>query len=137
MKKNAPIKPHAFLRAARTITEALPYMQRFVGETFVIKYGGHAMGDAGLSETFAQDVVLLKMVGINPVIVHGGGPQIGRMLERLKIHSEFIDGLRVTDKATVEIVEMVLAGTINKEIVTAINQAVDSCEEAHPHNSRF
>jgi acetylglutamate kinase len=123
MKKNIPPKPRAFLRAARTITEALPYMQRFVGETFVIKYGGHAMGNAALSETFAQDVVLLKMVGINPVIVHGGGPQIGRMLERLQIHSTFIDGLRVTDKAAVEVVEMVLAGTINKEIVTSINHA--------------
>ncbi len=123
MKKSTPLKPQAFLRAARTITEALPYMRRFAGETFVIKYGGHAMGNAALSETFAQDIVLLKTVGINPVVVHGGGPQIGRMLERLKIQSEFIDGLRVTDKAAVEIVEMVLSGTINKEIVTAINQA--------------
>jgi acetylglutamate kinase len=123
MKKNAPPKPHAFLRAARTITEALPYMQRFAGEIFVIKYGGHAMGDVALSETFAQDVVLLKTVGIKPIVVHGGGPQIGKMLERLKIHSEFVDGLRITDKAAVDIVEMVLAGTINKEIVTSINQA--------------
>ncbi len=123
MKKNTPPKPQAWLRAARTITEALPYMQKFSGETFVVKYGGHAMGDEALSETFAQDIVLMKQVGINPVIVHGGGPQIGRMLERLKIQSRFIDGLRVTDKAAVEIVEMVLSGTINKEIVTAINQA--------------
>jgi acetylglutamate kinase len=123
MKKNTPPKPQAFLRAARTITEALPYMRQFAGETFVIKYGGHAMGNAALSETFAQDIVLLKTVGIKPVVVHGGGPQIGRMLERLKIHSEFIDGLRVTDRASVEVVEMVLAGTINKEIVTSINHA--------------
>ncbi|TAE83094.1 MAG: acetylglutamate kinase [Alphaproteobacteria bacterium] len=123
MKKSPPPKPQAFLRAARTITEALPYMKCFAGEIFVIKYGGHAMGDAELSETFAQDIVLLKMVGIKPVVVHGGGPQIGNMLERLKIKSEFIEGLRVTDKAAVDIVEMVLAGTINKEIVTSINQA--------------
>ncbi len=123
MKKNSPPKPQAFLRAAHTITEALPYMRKFAGETFVIKYGGHAMGSEELSKSFAQDVVLLKQVGINPIVVHGGGPQIGRMLERLAIKSEFIDGLRVTDKAAVEIVEMVLSGTINKEIVTAINQA--------------
>lgn len=122
MKKNAPPKPQAWLRAARTITEALPYMRKFSGETFVIKYGGHAMGDSLLSETFARDIVLLKQIGINPIVVHGGGPQIGRMLERLSIKSNFIDGLRVTDKAAVEIVEMVLSGTINKEIVTAINQ---------------
>lgn len=123
MKTNTPVKPQAWLRAARTITEALPYMRQFSGEIFVIKYGGHAMGDAALSETFAKDIVLLKQVGIHPVIVHGGGPQIGRMLDRLAIKSEFIDGLRVTDKAAVDIVEMVLAGTINKEIVTAITQA--------------
>lgn len=101
----------------------MPYLQTFAGKTFVIKYGGHAMGDAKLSEQFARDIVLLKQVGINPVIVHGGGPQIGEMLKRLKIESEFIDGLRVTDKRTVEIVEMVLAGSINKEVVSAINSA--------------
>jgi acetylglutamate kinase len=122
MKKNPPPNPTAFLRAARTITEALPYMQRFAGEVFVIKYGGHAMGDSELFENFARDIVLLKTVGIKPIVVHGGGPQIGKMLDRLKIHSEFVDGLRITDKAAVEIVEMVLAGTINKEIVTCINQ---------------
>lgn len=122
MKKNSPPNPTAFLRAARTITEALPYMQSFAGEVFVIKYGGHAMGDQALFENFARDIVLLKTVGIKPIVVHGGGPQIGKMLERLKIHSEFVDGLRITDKAAVEIVEMVLAGTINKEIVTCINQ---------------
>jgi acetylglutamate kinase len=105
------------------LSEALPYMRRFAGKTFVIKYGGHAMGDDTLGNVFARDVVLLKQVGINPVVVHGGGPQIGKMLERLKIKSEFVDGLRVTDAATVEIVEMVLAGNINKAIVAAINAA--------------
>lgn len=113
----------SLIRTAETLTEALPYLQEFGGKTFVIKYGGHAMGDERLAEQFASDIVLLKQVGINPVIVHGGGPQIGRMLKQLKIESEFIDGLRVTDKRTVEIVEMVLAGSINKEVVTAINDA--------------
>ena len=112
-----------WLRTARTLTEALPYMRRYAGKTFVIKYGGHAMGDAELAGIFARDIVLLKQVGIHPVVVHGGGPQIGRMLERLKIKSEFIDGLRVTDAETVGIVEMVLSGTINKEIVAAISEA--------------
>lgn len=111
------------LRTAKTVSEALPYIQRFAGKTFVIKYGGHAMGDARTAETFARDIVMLKTIGINPVVVHGGGPQIGAMLERLKIQSSFVDGLRVTDEATVEIVEMVLSGAINKQIVTAINQA--------------
>jgi acetylglutamate kinase len=98
-------------------------MRRFAGETFVIKYGGHAMGDEKPGQSFARNVVLLKQVGINPVVVHGGGPQIGQMLDRLKIKSTFVDGLRVTDQATVEVVEMVLAGSINKQVVTAINQA--------------
>ena len=98
-------------------------MRRFKGKTFVIKFGGHAMGDATLADLFARDVVLLKQVGINPVVVHGGGPQIGHMLERLKIQSSFIDGLRVTDAATVEVVEMVLTGSINKQVVSAINRA--------------
>jgi len=111
------------LQSAKTLVEALPYMRRFAGKTFVVKYGGHAMGDASLAETFAKDIVLLKQVGINPIVVHGGGPQIGQMLEKLKIKSEFVDGLRVTDQATVEIVEMVLAGSINKQIVSAINKA--------------
>ncbi len=105
---------------ASTLIEALPYMRRFAGSTFVIKYGGHAMGSPELARDFARDVVLLKQVGINPVVVHGGGPQIKVMLDRLKIQSEFVQGLRVTDSATVEIVEMVLAGSINKQIVTAI-----------------
>ncbi|MBT3358220.1 MAG: acetylglutamate kinase [Rhodospirillales bacterium] len=108
---------------AKTLSEALPYMRRHAGETLVIKYGGHAMGDADLAALFARDVVLLKQVGINPIVVHGGGPQIGAMLERLKIQSEFIEGLRVTDKATVDVVEMVLSGSINKQIVSAINAA--------------
>ncbi len=111
------------LRKAKTLSEALPYMHLFSGQTFVIKYGGHAMGDEELSQNFARDVALLKQVGINPVIVHGGGPQIGAMLERLKIKSSFVDGLRVTDKETVEIAEMVLSGSLNKKIVTSINTA--------------
>jgi acetylglutamate kinase len=110
-------------RVAATLVEALPYLRRFAGATFVIKYGGHAMGSAELARDFARDVVLLKQVGINPVVVHGGGPQIKAMLDRLKIKSEFVEGLRVTDAATVEIVEMVLAGSINKQIVTAIQAA--------------
>ena len=110
-------------QTAQTLIEALPYMRRFAGSTFVIKYGGHAMGSAELARDFARDVVLLKRVGINPVVVHGGGPQIKAMLDRLKIQSEFVQGLRVTDAATVEIVEMVLAGNINKRIVTAIQEA--------------
>ena len=110
-----------WLRTARTITEALPYMRRYAGRTIVIKYGGHAMGDSHLADLFARDIALMKQVGINPVIVHGGGPQIGRMLEKLQVQSQFVDGLRVTDQETVEVVEMVLSGTINKQIVSAIN----------------
>jgi acetylglutamate kinase len=112
-----------WLRTARTISEALPYMQRYAGKRFVIKYGGHAMVDAELARVFAQDIVLMKQIGIHPIVVHGGGPQIGQMLDRLQIKSSFVDGLRVTDAATVEVVEMVLAGTINKQIVSAINAA--------------
>ncbi|MEK9707139.1 MAG: acetylglutamate kinase [Alphaproteobacteria bacterium] len=115
--------PEESLAKAGVLAEALPYMRRFSGQCFVIKYGGHAMGDSSLAADFARDVVLLKQVGIDPIIVHGGGPQIGAMLERLKIKSEFIDGLRVTDAETVEIVEMVLSGSINKQIVSAINTA--------------
>ncbi len=110
-------------RVARTLIEALPYMRRYSGDTFVVKYGGHAMGEEALAREFARDIVLLKQVGINPVVVHGGGPQIKAMLDRLRIRSEFVDGLRVTDAATVEVVEMVLAGRINKEIVSAIQEA--------------
>jgi acetylglutamate kinase len=111
-----------WLRTARTLTEALPFMRRYAGKTFVVKYGGHAMGDEELAAIFARDIALMKQVGIHPIVVHGGGPQIARMLERLKVQSEFVDGLRITDQDTVEVVEMVLAGTINKQIVSAINQ---------------
>jgi len=121
MKTREKIDPSEVLKTVTTLSEALPYMREFAGETFVVKYGGHAMGDATLSRQFAEDIVLMKQVGINPIVVHGGGPQIGKMLERLKIHSEFVDGLRVTDAATVEIVEMVLSGSINKQIVAEIN----------------
>ena len=107
---------------AKILSEALPFMQRYDRKTVVIKYGGHAMGDPDLAVSFARDIVMLKQAGVNPVVVHGGGPQIGAMLERLKIESEFKAGLRVTDKPTVEIVEMVLAGAINKGIVAAINR---------------
>ncbi len=113
----------AWLETAHTLTEALPNILRYDAQTVVIKFGGHAMGDDELSRQFARDVVLLKQIGVNPFIVHGGGPQIGAMLERLKIKSEFVQGLRVTDRDTVDVVEMVLAGHINKQIVTSINQA--------------
>ena len=108
---------------ARLLAEALPYMLRYENKTVVVKYGGHAMGDPELAKAFAQDIVMLKLAGVNPVVVHGGGPQIGAMLDRLNIKSEFRGGLRVTDKPTVEVVEMVLAGAINKQIVSAINRA--------------
>ena len=113
----------AMLAKAETLTEALPYLQRYAGKTFVVKYGGHAMGDPDLAQDFAEDIVLLKAVGINPVVVHGGGPQIGRMLKALGIESRFVDGLRVTDKQTAEVAEMVLAGAINKELVGWIARA--------------
>jgi acetylglutamate kinase len=123
MKTKELKTPDTWLKTAATLSEALPYMRQFADETFVIKYGGHAMGDGKLAQQFAQDIVLLKQVGINPIVVHGGGPQIGKMLDRLKIQSSFVDGLRVTDSATVEIVEMVLSGSINKQIVSEINAA--------------
>ena len=112
-----------WLAQAATLSEALPYMRRHSGQTLVIKYGGHAMGDDDLAHLFARNIVLLRQIGANPVVVHGGGPQIGSMLDRLKVKSEFIEGLRVTDKETVNIVEMVLSGSINKHIVSAINGA--------------
>ena len=112
-----PAEMPAMLAKAETLVEALPYLQRYAGRTFVVKYGGHAMGDPDLAHDFAEDVVLLKAVGINPVVVHGGGPQIGNMLKKLGVESRFVDGLRVTDKATAEVAEMVLSGAINKEIV--------------------
>jgi acetylglutamate kinase len=111
------------LDQARILSEALPHMQEYDEETIVIKYGGHAMGAEDLAKAFARDIVLLEQTAINPVVVHGGGPQIGDMLKRLGIRSEFAGGLRVTDAATIEIVEMVLAGSINKQIVGFINEA--------------
>lgn len=107
---------------ADVLSEALPYIQRFVNKTFVIKYGGNAMTDQSLKESFARNIVLMKAVGINPVIVHGGGPQIGELLTKLNIESRFVNGLRVTDSDTMDVVEMVLGGAVNKEIVTLINQ---------------
>lgn len=107
---------------AKVLIEALPYIQRFSGKTFVVKYGGNAMVDEKLKESFARDIVLLKQVGINPVIVHGGGPQIGNLLEKIGKDSEFIEGMRVTDRETMDVVEMVLGGLVNKEIVNSINQ---------------
>lgn len=109
--------------SAQTLSEALPFIQRYAGQTVVIKFGGHAMGDPALTQKFAHDVVLLKQFGLRPVIVHGGGPQIGSMLKRLDIKSEFVDGLRVSDMETVGVAEMVLSGAINKSIVQAINMA--------------
>jgi acetylglutamate kinase len=108
---------------ARVLSEALPHMQRYDEETVVVKYGGHAMGEEELAKSFARDIVLMEQTAINPVVVHGGGPQIGEMLKRLGIKSEFAAGLRITDAATIEIVEMVLAGSINKQIVGFINGA--------------
>ncbi|MBT5156634.1 MAG: acetylglutamate kinase [Rhodobiaceae bacterium] len=113
----------SWLKQAHVLTQALPFMQLYDKKTVVIKYGGHAMGDEDLAAKFANDVVLLKQAGINPVVVHGGGPQIAAMLERLGIQSTFKNGLRVTDAQTIEVVEMVLAGAINKQIVTALNNA--------------
>lgn len=113
----------AMLAKAETLTEALPYLQRYAGKTFVVKYGGHAMGNPEMARSFAEDVVLLRAVGVNVVVVHGGGPQIGSMLKRLGVESRFVDGLRVTDTETAQIAEMVLAGSINKEIVGWIGQA--------------
>lgn len=123
MSDNTHDQRAEWLAKAGILTEALPYMREHAGKVIVVKYGGHAMGEAALSEAFARDIVLLKQVGLNPVVVHGGGPQIGAMLKRLSIESEFVDGLRVTDEATVEIVEMVLSGRINKGIVAAITAA--------------
>lgn len=107
---------------ARILTESLPYIQRFTGKTFVIKFGGNAMTNGELQESFARDVVLMKLVGMNPIVVHGGGPQIGELLERLNIESEFVDGMRVTDEHTMDVVEMVLGASVNKEIVDSIHR---------------
>ena len=111
------------LNIAQVLTEALPYIQRFTGKTIVVKFGGNAMVDQELHDSFARDVVLMKLVGMNPVVVHGGGPQIGSLLEKLNIHTEFIDGMRVTDAQTMDVVEMVLGGSVNKEIVSSINRS--------------
>jgi acetylglutamate kinase len=121
MSRHEPDK--SALAKAEILTEALPYMQRYAGKTFVVKYGGHAMGDPEAARDFAEDVVLLKAVGINAIVVHGGGPQIGAMLKKLGVESCFIDGLRVTDAETAKIAEMVLSGAINKELVSWIAQA--------------
>src|SRR4029078_3418841 len=114
------VSPHDI---ARVLSEALPHMQRYDEEIVVVKYGGHAMGEEGAAQSFARDIVLMEQTAINPVVVHGGAPQIGDMLKRLGIKSEFAAGLRITDKATIEVVEMVLAGSINKQIVGYINAA--------------
>ena len=108
---------------ARILSEALPYMQRYDEETIVIKYGGHAMGQESMAREFARDIVLLEQTAINPVVVHGGGPQIEAMLKRVGVQSQYAAGLRITDEKTLEIVEMVLAGSINKELVGYINEA--------------
>ena len=110
------------LNIAQVLTEALPYIQRFTNKTIVVKFGGNAMVDPQLHESFARDVVLMKLVGMNPVVVHGGGPQIGALLEQLNISTEFVDGMRVTDSRTMDVVEMVLGGSVNKEIVSSINR---------------
>ena len=122
-EENSESSAYRTLARAKVLSEALPYMRRYNGQTIVVKYGGHAMGDPELARLFAQDMVLLKQVGMNPIVVHGGGPQIGQMLKELNIQSEFVDGLRVTDQQTIDVVEMVLAGKINKEIVSNINRA--------------
>lgn len=110
------------MNIANVLTEALPYIQRFTGKTIVVKFGGNAMEGEELQNSFARDIVLMKLVGMNPVVVHGGGPQIGSLLEKLNIKSEFINGMRVTDSATMDVVEMVLGGSVNKTIVNLINR---------------
>ncbi|MBR9912600.1 MAG: acetylglutamate kinase [Gammaproteobacteria bacterium] len=112
----------AAINVANVLTEALPYIQRFTKRTIVVKFGGNAMVDEALQNSFARDIVLMKLVGMNPVVVHGGGPQIGDLLKKLNIHSEFVDGMRVTDSATMDVVEMVLGASVNKQIVSLINR---------------
>jgi acetylglutamate kinase len=116
------LKRDTALNIAQVLTEALPYIQRFTNKTIVVKFGGNAMVDPLLHESFARDIVLMKLVGMNPVVVHGGGPQIGALLEQLNITTEFVDGMRVTDSRTMDVVEMVLGGSVNKEIVSSINR---------------
>lgn len=122
MKKQDTLEITSAVQIAHVLTEALPYIQRFKGKTIVVKYGGNAMVDERLKTSFARDIVLLKLVGVNPVIVHGGGPQIGDLLKRLGKTSEFVQGMRVTDAETMDVVEMVLGGLVNKEIVNLINR---------------
>ncbi|MCB1648918.1 MAG: acetylglutamate kinase [Pseudomonadales bacterium] len=117
-----PLDFAAAKNIANVLTEALPYIQKFIGCTIVVKYGGNAMTDEVLKNSFARDIVLMKLVGMNPVVVHGGGPQIGSLLTKLDIQSEFIDGIRVTDSKTMDVVEMVLGGLVNKEIVALLNK---------------
>ncbi len=116
------LTPIAAMNTAKVLTEALPYIQRFAGKTIVIKYGGNAMTEEHLKASFARDIVLMKTVGMNPIVVHGGGPQIGKLLTQIGKESEFVQGMRVTDKETMDVVEMVLGGLVNKEIVSLINQ---------------
>ncbi len=122
MIKISETKGGDWLKQTSILSQALPFMQRYAGKNITIKYGGSAMGKDKLSSSFARDIVLLKQVGINPIVIHGGGPRIKKMLDRLKVKSSFVDGLRVTDKETMDIVEMVLSGSINKEIVMEINK---------------
>ena len=122
MIKISETKGGDWFKQTSILSQALPFMQRYAGKNITIKYGGSAMGQDKLSSSFAKDIVLLKQVGINPIVIHGGGPRIKKMLERLKVKSSFVDGLRVTDKETMDIVEMVLSGSINKEIVMEINK---------------
>ena len=122
MIKISETKDDDWIKQTSILSQALPFMQRYAGKNITIKYGGSAMGEDKLSSSFAKDIVLLKQVGINPIVIHGGGPRIKKMLDRLKVKSSFVDGLRVTDKETMDIVEMVLTGSINKEIVMEINK---------------
>ena len=117
------LEPSQAKNVAKVLSEALPFIQRFQGKTMVIKYGGNAMVDEDLKRGFARDIVLMKLVGMNPVVVHGGGPQIGNLLKQIGKESHFIEGMRVTDSETMDVVEMVLGGLVNKEIVNLINSA--------------
>ena len=117
------LSPERAAEVAKVLAEALPYIQKFAGSTIVVKLGGNAMVDDALEQTFARDIVLMKVVGMNPIVVHGGGPQIGKLLEKLNIQSSFVDGMRVTDAETMDVVEMVLGGLVNQEIVSRINAA--------------
>ncbi|MFT6152693.1 MAG: acetylglutamate kinase [Crocinitomicaceae bacterium] len=122
MRIAMPLTRDAAFNVAQVLSEALPYIQRFVGKTIVVKYGGNAMTEDELKNSFARDMVMLKLIGINPIVVHGGGPQIGNLLERLSIESHFVNGMRVTNSQTMDVVEMVLGGSVNKDIVNLINQ---------------